>query len=405
MKKKNIYNIILAVLILAFLAGSIMIAGDLRGWFSKDDNNETAAAIEAKGSVSIERRGVGFGINTEMLLGDGDILEVSSGSSVTVRGGDNTVMLSEDTEVRILSASADSMKLEVLRGEVFVKINDESTFGGITVGDEEIISSGTVYSVNVRTGSWSIYVFEGTVEAAGKTAEAGTIINVVNGFSGTAPLAAAGLNEFNIENAKAASADHDICFTTAELDKVVSDREEEKRLALEEQAAHDAMILAQGGTVAVATTTTTSSPVPGGSSPAANLHTCTIQIRCDTILDNMDKLTPGKNAYVPASGVILATSSVQFVEGETVFEVLQRACSYAGIQLEYSWTPMYGSYYIEGINNLYEFDCGAESGWMYKVNGWFPNYGCSSYTLKDGDVIVWCYTCSGLGADVGGSVY
>ncbi|MCR4893550.1 MAG: DUF4430 domain-containing protein, partial [Eubacteriales bacterium] len=130
-----------------------------------------------------------------------------------------------------------------------------------------------------------------------------------------------------------------------------------------------------------------------------------IQIRCDTILDNMDKLTPGKNAYVPASGVILATSSVQFVEGETVFEVLQRACSYAGIQLEYSWTPMYGSYYIEGINNLYEFDCGPESGWMYKVNGWFPNYGCSSYTLKDGDVIVWCYTCSGLGADVGGSVY
>ena len=34
-----------------------------------------------------------------------------------------------------------------------------------------VSSSGTVYSVNVRTGSWSIYVFEGTVEAAGKTAE------------------------------------------------------------------------------------------------------------------------------------------------------------------------------------------------------------------------------------------
>jgi len=227
---------------------------------------------------------------------------------------------------------------------------------------------------------------------------------VVNGFSGTAPLAATGLNEFNIENAKACAADHDICFSVAELDKVVSDREEEKRIALEEQAAHDAQILAQGGTVAVATTTTSSSPVPGAG-PAANLHTCTIQIRCDTILSNMDRLTPGKNAYVPSNGVILATSSVQFVDGETVFEVLQRACSYAGIQLEYSWTPMYGSYYIEGINNLYEFDCGAESGWMYKVNGWFPNYGCSSYTLKDGDVIVWCYTVSGLGADVGGSVY
>ena len=65
---------------------------------------------------------------------------------------------------------------------------------------------------------------------------------------------------------------------------------------------------------------------------------------------------------------------------------------------------MYDSYYIEGINNLYEFDCGSESGWMYKVNGWFPNYGCSAYPLKDGDVIVWCYTCNGLGADVGGGM-
>ena len=59
---------------------------------------------------------------------------------------------------------------------------------------------------------------------------------------------------------------------------------------------------------------------------------------------------------------------------------------------------MYGSYYIEGINNLYEFDCGNQSGWMYKVNGWFPNYGCSSYNLKDGDSIVWAFTCNGLGS-------
>ena len=38
---------------------------------------------------------------------------------------------------------------------------------------------------------------------------------------------------------------------------------------------------------------------------------------------------------------------------------------------------------------------------MYKVNDWFPNYGCSSYYLKDGDEIVCCYTCEGLGTDVG----
>lgn len=64
-------------------------------------------------------------------------------------------------------------------------------------------------------------------------------------------------------------------------------------------------------------------------------------------------------------------------------------------------TPIYNSAYIEGIGNLYEFDCGELSGWMYKVNGWFPNYGCSRYRLKSGDRVEWVYTCD-LGRDVGG---
>lgn len=130
---------------------------------------------------------------------------------------------------------------------------------------------------------------------------------------------------------------------------------------------------------------------------------CTIEIRCDTILNNLGALLAGKEAYVPSDGMILPVSKVAFTQGETVFDVLKRACEIAGIQLEYSYTPMYESYYVEGIHQLYEFDCGSESGWMYKVNGWFPNYGCSGYTVKEGDEIVFCYTCNGLGADVGGS--
>ena len=126
-----------------------------------------------------------------------------------------------------------------------------------------------------------------------------------------------------------------------------------------------------------------------------------IEIRCDTILNNMGNLTPGKEEFVPSNGVILPTVQVPFYENETVFEVLNRICKTANIQIEYSWTPLYGSYYIEGINHLYEFDCGVQSGWMYKVNEWFPNYGCSSYYVEDGDAIVWCYTCEGLGRDVG----
>ena len=59
--------------------------------------------------------------------------------------------------------------------------------------------------------------------------------------------------------------------------------------------------------------------------------------------------------------------------------------------------------YIEGINNLYEFDGGRNSGWMYSVNGWYPNYGCGTYKVKENDVIKWNYTCD-LGNDLGANM-
>ena len=106
-------------------------------------------------------------------------------------------------------------------------------------------------------------------------------------------------------------------------------------------------------------------------------HVCTISISCTTILDHMDWLDPEKVELVPEDGVILAPVTVTFYEGESVFNVLQRTCRQNGIHMEFENTPMYNSAYIEGIHNLYEFDCGELSGWMYSVNGWFPNYGCS----------------------------
>lgn len=130
---------------------------------------------------------------------------------------------------------------------------------------------------------------------------------------------------------------------------------------------------------------------------------CTLSIRCDTLLKeenyNVAK-SNGKASMIPADGVIYSTKKVEFYQGESVFDVLLREVQKYGIHMEYSMTPIYNSNYIEGINNLYEFNGGELSGWMYKVNGWFPNYGCSRYSVQDGDVIEWVYTCD-LGRDVG----
>ena len=129
-------------------------------------------------------------------------------------------------------------------------------------------------------------------------------------------------------------------------------------------------------------------------------YTCTFSIECSTILNNLADLDPDKRELVPSNGVILAPTKVTFYEGESVFDVLQRVCKEKGIHLESSWTPIYNSAYIEGIHNLYEFDCGELSGWMYRVNGWYPNYGCSRYQLVDGEKVEFRYTCD-LGKDVG----
>ena len=133
-----------------------------------------------------------------------------------------------------------------------------------------------------------------------------------------------------------------------------------------------------------------------------NTLKCSFSISCATVLDNMDILDKSKKEIIPDDGWILKPVTVNFNEGESVFDVLKQVCRDNKIQLEFSFTPIYNSAYIEGINNLYEFECGRISSWMYEVNDWFPNYGCSRYEVKNGDVIEWQYTCS-LGADIGGN--
>ena len=101
----------------------------------------------------------------------------------------------------------------------------------------------------------------------------------------------------------------------------------------------------------------------------------------------------GKEYFVPSDGVILPASEVEIKEGDTAFDVLKKVCAANSIQLEYTYSAGFGTYYVEGIHQLYEKDCGGKSGWLYRVNSEFPNVGCSSYELHDGDTVEFLYTC------------
>ena len=126
---------------------------------------------------------------------------------------------------------------------------------------------------------------------------------------------------------------------------------------------------------------------------------CTLSVRCDTILKKISDFNKDKLGILPQDGVILPPVKVEFKDGESAFDALLAATRENNIHFEFTRSPVYNTAYIEGIANIYEFDCGDLSGWMYKVNGRIPNYGISDYRLKDGDIIELLYTCN-MGMDI-----
>ena len=47
------------------------------------------------------------------------------------------------------------------------------------------------------------------------------------------------------------------------------------------------------------------------------------------------------------------------------------------------------------IGNLYERHCGGKSGWLFSVNGEFPEASPGQYQVENGDKILWIYTRDG----------
>lgn len=139
-----------------------------------------------------------------------------------------------------------------------------------------------------------------------------------------------------------------------------------------------------------AKTDTTAKPTETTTTTVSNI-TCTVTIECKTILGKMDKLKAGHESYVPANGIMLSGYSVTVKNGATAFDAVKQACGSNGISMN-TTSSSYG-YYIAGFNNIDEKDCGSTSGWTYYVNGSMPNKSCSKYAVKNGDSIVFSYTC------------
>ena len=110
------------------------------------------------------------------------------------------------------------------------------------------------------------------------------------------------------------------------------------------------------------------------------------------------ELSDSMLSVLPENGIILDKYEIEYEDGATVFEVFADVVKENKIHMEHTGTAKVP--YIEGVANLYEFDCGPLSGWMYQVNGWFPSFSMGQYAVERGDSIEIIYTCD-LGEDVG----
>lgn len=127
--------------------------------------------------------------------------------------------------------------------------------------------------------------------------------------------------------------------------------------------------------------TLVTAPGPGGSGPSTT-----------------QKVTLSVEKRSLGEGDIIAPITVTLQSGDTAFTLLQRVLDSQSIALSYTGSG--ASLYVQSIDHLGEFDKGQLSGWMYAVNGTFPNYSAGSYTLQNNDVLRWQYT-KDLGKDIG----
>ena len=449
-KKKRLLNILMFVLIAVIAFCAVMAVSAVKGNMAGNEPSSLVKSQDIKGAVFIERKEVSYSLESGIGLMPGDKVSVESRSGADFSLYDSGLLyLSENTELTLDQMGKDQLQAGLASGQIYTETEGGPvTFtaaDGVSVQAEDAVFSLSAYkgstqlmvfagSADISTGSEKQTVQAGSsalvtdedaleTEGIGLSSGSGAVLEKLAGASrkGLCFSKSDLKNEIR-ERADQAqeSAENELETSDAESSEVqdppqtetgsepeiksarkqTSEKKTEtaskkKKTSEKSSQASSSASQSEGRTgKASAKNTKKKSTASSAEKKKSSAGSCTIKIECSSILKHMDQLAKGKDRYVPEDGVILAKTKVALKKGESAYDVTKRVCKAQGIQMEAAYTPGYGSYYIEGINNLYEFDCGETSGWLYQVNGWEPNYGSSEYEIKDGDAIVWTYTCS-----------
>ncbi len=142
------------------------------------------------------------------------------------------------------------------------------------------------------------------------------------------------------------------------------------------------------GNANTAVPTTAAAAVQQPAEPAADTVTLTVSFQ--TAVDYGILNDPAFAGVLPANGYFLQNAAVEIEAGESALDVLKRTLR--ANHIVYSIASSSG--YVRSIGGLAERDCGAQSGWLYRINGEFMNYSSKYCKLQAGDVLEFLYTCS-----------
>ncbi len=373
MKQKRLFLAVGAGMLILFLVAAVAFSG-APNLFSSDEEDSGIASENVVGDVSIRRSGNNYTLKNDIALYPGDEIIMGRNAECEIVAESRArITLDRDSRVAIREFTDARFSVEVLEGAVFfdlIRSSPESEVVVKTAYAELLPATEAMFSVEVYTGTQTVNLYEGEAsllyEEQTRQMSAGDLISMVQNEDELTDSAAAilvsELRQFLLEELIARGG---LCFEVGQLEQVIADRRADAWAPVGAQA--------------------------------QERMTCTVEIRCDTALAHPE--APG--VELPRDGVILAATPVKFTQGESAYDVLRRVCKAAGIGLDYRYYPMISGYYVTEIGGLGSHDYGPGSGWLYKVNGWFPNYGASKHEVEDRDVIVWLYTCEGGGTDLG----
>ncbi len=372
MKDKSSLLSIVSRLLILFLAAALIFYVIPKIKSASEKEIPFAFSQNVYGDVSLVRGGSYYTLKDDVSIQDGDTVISSSNSGCDlVFSGMVKLTLDENSSIKVEKCTPGSLQIEVAEGAAFFDVYD------IEEGAECILSAGNIESRCRETSVLSLESYSG--------------VQTVNVFSGTVDLVCAEEDIKAISGDRAAVIEDDYDLIISQTSSVYSDL---RTFLLKELISRGGLCFKTSDLENVLKERENESGVPADENEGQFLS-CSLEIRCDVLAGEAQD-----DVSIPSDGVIFPASPVKFAKGDSVFDVMRKTCKTAGIDIDYDYAVAYTGYKITSIKGISEKKYGNSSGWMYRVNGWYPNYSSSSYVLNDGDVIVWVFTKDG-GSDIG----